>query len=243
MGREFNSHFWLMNIRILQLIEGAKAARGLTVVIDVFRAMTMACFFVANGAGRVIPVGDLDIAYDLKKRNPDFILAGERHGKILPGFAYGNSPAHIEHIDFTGKTIVQTTSAGTQGIANAAGAQEIITGSFVNAGAVIRYIQKKNPAELSLVCMGHEAISPTEEDTLYAEYVRDVLEGKTPDFSAMVRVIRDTSGKRFFDPANAESEPPRDFELSLDLDRYDFVLRAQKPLDLPGAGLVELLRV
>lgn len=30
-----------MNIRILELIDGAKAAKGLTVVIDVLRAMTV----------------------------------------------------------------------------------------------------------------------------------------------------------------------------------------------------------
>ena len=232
-----------MKIHIFQLIEGAKAARGLTVIIDVFRAMTMACFFTANGARRIIPIGNLDLAYDLKKKNPDFVLAGERHGKILPGFAWGNSPTHIENVDFSGKTIVQTTSAGTQGIANATGASEIITGSFVNAGAIISYIQSKNPADLSLVCMGHEAISPTEEDTFFAEYVRDTLMGEKPDFPAMVEEIKRTSGKRFFDPANHESEPPRDFELSLDLGRFDFVLRAQKPEDLLGVDCVELVRV
>ena len=232
-----------MNIRILQLIEGAKAARGLTVIIDVFRAMTMACFFTGNGAKRVIPIGDIEFAYELKKRHPDFILAGERHGKIMPGFNWGNSPTHIEHVDFSGKTIVQTTSAGTQGIANAIGAEEIITGSFVNAGAVINYIQKKNPAELSLVCMGNEAVTPAEEDTFFAEYVKEILIGRKPDFPAMVEVIKRTSGSRFFNPANAESEPTRDFELSLELDRFDFVLRAQKPVDIPEAGIVELKRV
>lgn len=30
-----------MNIQILELIEGAKAAKGLTVIIDVFRVMTV----------------------------------------------------------------------------------------------------------------------------------------------------------------------------------------------------------
>ena len=232
-----------MNIRILQLIEGAKAARGLTVIIDVFRAMTMACFFIGNGAKRVIPIGNLELAYELKKLNPDFILVGERHGKIMPGFSWGNSPTHIEHVDFSGKTIVQTTSSGTQGIANASGADEIITGCFVNAGAVIRYIQKKNPAELSLVSMGWEALVPTEEDTFFAEYVRDTIIGKKPDFPAMVEVMRRTSGSRFFDPANAESEPSRDFELSLDLDRFNFVLCAQKPADIPNPGVVELIKV
>ncbi len=231
-----------MNIRILQLIEGARTARGLTVVIDVFRAFTMACFFTGAGAKRIIPVGDLDLAYRLHREHPDFILAGERHGKILPGFAYGNSPAHIENVDFTGKTVIQTTSAGTQGIANAAAADEILTGSFVNAGATLRYIRSMQPREVSLVCMGHEAVRPTEEDTLYAEYVRNTLEDRPVDFPAVVRTLRETSGRRFFDPANFASEPPRDFELSLDLDRFDFVLRAGPARDL-GRGVVELRKI
>ncbi len=39
-----------MNIRILELIEGAKAARGLTVIIDVFRAMTVEAYVIQNSA-------------------------------------------------------------------------------------------------------------------------------------------------------------------------------------------------
>ena len=39
-----------MNIKILKLIEGAKKAEGLTVIIDVFRAFTVACYAFNNGA-------------------------------------------------------------------------------------------------------------------------------------------------------------------------------------------------
>lgn len=35
-----------MNIRILELIDGAQAAKGLTVIIDVFRAMTVEAFLL-----------------------------------------------------------------------------------------------------------------------------------------------------------------------------------------------------
>lgn len=38
------------------------------------------------GAEKIIPVGEVEEAYRLKEENPDAILAGERHGKILPGF-------------------------------------------------------------------------------------------------------------------------------------------------------------
>src|SRR5690606_17237699 len=116
-----------------------------------------ACYVMNNGAKTLIPVGDLDIAYQLKEENPNYILMGEREGIIQPGFDFGNSPSAIESVDFTSKTVVHTTSAGTQGIVNAVGADEIITGSFVNAQAIIDYIRMKDPAEVSLVCMGWQA--------------------------------------------------------------------------------------
>lgn len=62
-----------MNIWILHLIEGARQARGLTVVIDVFRAFSVEAYFLANGADAIIPVGDAELAYRLKAENPDKI--------------------------------------------------------------------------------------------------------------------------------------------------------------------------
>ncbi len=217
-----------MEIQILHLVEGARKARGLTVVIDVFRAFSTACFLKANGAERIIPLADLNLAYRIKQEHPSFVLIGERGGKKQPGFDYGNSPVQIQNIDFSGKTVILTTSAGTQGIQNAKGATEIITGSFLNAGAVIRYIQKKNPTHLSLVCMGHEAVTPTEEDTLLAEYIRSVLEGKQLDLSDAPQRLRYTSGKRFFNPETQDSQPEADFYLCLERDRFPFVLRAER---------------
>ena len=130
-----------MNVNIYQLVEGAKSARGLTVVIDVFRAFSLEAYLLANGAEKTIPVGDVNLAYKLKQENPDYLLAGERHGKILPGFDIGNSPAQAMEISVLGKTVIHTTSAGTQGIANAVNASEILGASLVNAKATAEYIK------------------------------------------------------------------------------------------------------
>ena len=46
-----------MDVQILHMIEGAKKAEGLTVVIDVFRAFSLECYLMARGAGRILPVG------------------------------------------------------------------------------------------------------------------------------------------------------------------------------------------
>ena len=129
-----------MNIKILHMIEGAKQATGVTVVIDVFRAFSVEAYLMNSNVKKIIPVGDMQIAHDYKKNNPGVILVGERHGRILPGFDFGNSPSQLEGADLTGKTVIHTTSAGTQGIANAKNADVILTGSLVNAKAVAKYI-------------------------------------------------------------------------------------------------------
>ncbi|HLV10590.1 MAG TPA: 2-phosphosulfolactate phosphatase [Halanaerobiales bacterium] len=217
-----------MQIELLQLIEGARKARGLTVIIDVFRAFSTACYIIDNGADRIIPVADIQKAYQLKEENPDFILVGERGGKIQPGFDYGNSPALIRSVDFTGKTVIQTTSAGTQGLINATGAGEIITGSFVNTGAVLRYIKEKIPERVSLVSMGLAGIKPAAEDDFCAEYIKNKLEDKKVNFPKIVEQLRRGSGRRFFNPANRVWSPPEDFKLCLKLNNFNFVLQAMK---------------
>jgi len=215
-----------MHITIHNFIEGAKEARGLTVVIDVFRAFSLACYLSDQGAEKILPVGNIERAYKLKEENPAYILIGERDEQIMPGFDYGNSPTQIANRDFSGKTIVHTTSAGTQGIVNAVHADEILTGSFVNAGAIISYIKKKNFPEISLVCMGYNAKYKVEEDSYCAEYIRNSLLGIPSDFGFMKEEIRKGSGQRFFIPENQNFAPSSDFDLCLNLNAFNFVLRA-----------------
>lgn len=221
-----------MEIQILQLLDGARQARGLTVIIDVFRAFSTACYACHSGAAKIIPVGSIDLAYRLKTQNPEYILLGERNEQKPAGFDFGNSPSLLVAEKIEGKTLVHTTSSGTQGIANAAYADEIITGSFVNAGAIVRYIRQQNPAIISLVCMGYACEYPTDEDTLCAEWIKNELEGRCIDFVAMVEIIRHGSGARFFDPEKQSWSPQADFELCLDLNRFDFVLKVEKENEL-----------
>jgi len=220
-----------MEINILQLIEGAKQARGLAVIIDVFRAFSTACYVTERGAAAIVPVGDIEIAYRLKRENPSYILMGERGGVVQPGFDLGNSPTHAERTDFAGRTVVHTTSAGTQGIANAGLADEVITGSFVNAGAIAEYIRRRNPERVSLVCMGLGGTKQADEDTLCAEYLKNALEGKPNDFERIVRYLREESRTGSFmdlqGEASEASAPKTDFERCLALDRFGFVLKVE----------------
>ena len=61
-----------MEVTIHQLLEGAREARGVTVVIDVFRAYSVESYAFAGGMERIYPVGNLEEAYELDvyKRQP-----------------------------------------------------------------------------------------------------------------------------------------------------------------------------
>jgi 2-phosphosulfolactate phosphatase len=227
-----------MDIEILQLIDGARKARGCAVIIDVLRAFSVSCYVYANGAKTIIPVGDIKAAYSLKQENPDHILIGEVSGEKPEGFDYGNSPTEIEGIDFSGKSVIQSTSSGTPGIAGATQADEILAGCFLNVQAIIDHISNKKPEHVSLVCMGWAGVRPAVEDTLCAEYIRNALQGRPNSFDGIVSKLKNSeSMQSYLDPAKTW-KPLTDFDLCMQLDKFDFVLKAEKD----DRGVLQLVK-
>ena len=221
-----------MNIEICHLIDGARQADGLTVIIDVFRAFSMECWIYALGAKEIRPVGSIEDTFAWRERDPGCILVGERRGKKIDGCDLGNSPSSIAPEMIRGKRIIHTTSAGTQGIVNAVHASEIITGSFVNARAIAEYIREKSPEKVSLVCMGKAGLEPAEEDELCAVYLQSLLTGQElPDIDSRLKSLVRGGGRNFFDPAQQEVYPEKDFWMCIDRNRFDFVLRIEKDQD------------
>ncbi len=213
-----------MNITIDHLSDGAARAEGVAVIIDVFRAYSVESYAFARGAERIYPIANLEEAYALKRKHPSYLLAGERKAQKPEGFDYGNSPAQIELENLIGKTLIHTTSAGTQGIIAAAKADRILVAALVNAKATAQYLQKLGAKRVSLVCMGYENRIPIEEDTVCAEYIRSVLLQQPFDKDAAIKLMRETSGKRFFVPENQSFAPKRDFDLCTQFDRFPFAM-------------------
>jgi len=215
-----------MIIQKTDFVEGAQNAQGIVVIIDVFRAFSVACYSMERGAKNIIPVGEVENAQALAELIDNSVLVGERKGKKLRGFDYGNSPTEILTADLTGKTIVHTTHAGTQGLVNATQADEILTGAFVNAKAIADYIKQKNPDTVTLVRMGLEATQNSDEDDLCADYIENLLNDEPVNETDIVNALTASPfSRRFFDreiPWNPES----DFHLCLDFNRFNFVLRA-----------------
>ena len=215
-------------IHIDDFVPGARAARGLTVIIDVFRAFSVAAYAFAAGVRSIIPLASVEQARALKQQHPDYLLVGERFAKPLPGFDHGNSPTELQGRALHGRTLLHTTHSGTQGLVQAAAAQEVITGALVNAAAIVRYIRARRCAEVTLVRMGQHATERCVEDDLCAEILAARLRGDDYDVGGVRERLRAApSAAKFFDPACTWA-PATDFELCAQLDRFDFVLRLDR---------------
>src|SRR3989344_4936842 len=224
-----------MKIKIISSYHDAHQARGLTIVVDVLRAFTTSCFVFKNGASAIIPVSDIELAYKLVKNNPCFVSIGERKGLKLQGFNYGNSPAEIENIDMLDKTVIFTTSAGTQGIVKAINADTVITGAFVNAQAVVNYIKKQNPEIVSFVITDNRY--EDNEDFMYVNYIKSCLEGRPLNFEIIKKnLINHPTAEGFLrKPMTKFSK--KDFYLSLALDCFDFVIKAKRDKNQISLGM------
>jgi 2-phosphosulfolactate phosphatase len=215
-------------LHIADFVAGARGARGLAVIIDVFRAFSLAPYAFARGARAIVPVAEVEEARELKRQHPDWLLIGERHARPLPGFDCGNSPADLERFDLRDCTLIHTTHSGTQGLPAACGADEVITGSLVNAAAIVRYIRQRAPAVVTLVRMGKQAQARCAEDDLCAELLQRRLAGESPSVTDVPQRLRGAdSAAMFFDPA-CDWAPQRDFELCTQVDAFDFVLRLER---------------
>jgi 2-phosphosulfolactate phosphatase len=220
-----------MRVEILEFVEGAQKAKGVAVIIDVFRAFSVACYASDAGAARIIATGSIEDAFLLKSKYKNSMLVGERDEKKVTGFDLGNSPTEIIKNDLQGKTIIQSTTAGTKGLVSALNADIILTGSLVNLTAIIKYIKVLDPDHVSLVAMGYRAAQSAEEDLLCADLILAGLRNQPNNSENSISNLRNSSGRRFFIPENIDFSPPTDFFLCTMIDRFDFVLKAETRFD------------
>lgn len=221
-----------MKINKFKFLKGAAEAEGLTVIIDVFRAYTTAAYLFANQAEKIFIVSRIETARKLKNELDNTVLIGERNGIKIDDFDFNNSPYFIAQNNFAGKKIILSTSAGTKGIIAAENADEIITGSFVNIAAAAAYIKQKKPELVSLVAMGNNGVRDAAEDNLYVQELEKILKGKRPLAEAEIKKrLRSPAGDRFFVEATQSEMPKEDFDYSLNINKFDFVIKALKKAD------------
>jgi 2-phosphosulfolactate phosphatase len=81
-------------------------------------------------------------------------------GEAPDGFDFGNSLFEISTIDFGGKTIIQRTSAGTQGIVAASRSERLYAASLVMAEATVRALLWASTDQVSLYTLDEMAERP-----------------------------------------------------------------------------------
>jgi 2-phosphosulfolactate phosphatase len=207
-------------------LPSAPSAHGTTIVIDVFRAFTVACHAFASGASRYLLAPTSPIAARLAAAHPNALLVGKPELGATLRYHIPNSPTRLLEQRLDGRSIIHRSGAGVPGVLAATAADEILTGAMVNAGATVRYLQKRQAAHVSLLIMGHEGQGADLEDELCARLIQARLAGEPFDLAPWLDQLRTTTGRYFYTDAQREY-PREDFDRCLDLDRFDFVLRAE----------------
>ena len=167
--------------------DGLRAA-DVAIVIDVLRATSTATQALAAGYRRVLCVGSVESAREL--RSPGRVLAGERHCVKPPGFDQGNSPSEAR--DLRGEELVLATTNGAPAIvAAAACAPTVLLACLLNLDAVVTALLGRADAhdpDLQIVCSGTDGAVAL-EDVYVAGRLIACLRGACTDAALVAKAV------------------------------------------------------
>jgi 2-phosphosulfolactate phosphatase len=133
------------------LYQPGEHVNSIVVIIDILRASSAICTAFANGASEIIPVAEVSEARLYKSKG--YLVAAERDGYVLDFADFGNSPFNFTREKVEGRTIVYSTTNGTGIINLASSAYMTVIGSFLNIGALSRWILTMDK-DILLFCAG-----------------------------------------------------------------------------------------
>jgi 2-phosphosulfolactate phosphatase len=221
-----------MQIVRRSLAEGAAAARGIAIIVDVFRAFTCEPLLLHCGARAIILEGDPDRCRALRASLGDAVLVGEHNEIPIAGFDFTNSPSHILAAGaavFAGRTVIHRTTSGVTGaIAALEVADAVFLASFINARATAQVVASRKPALVSVVAMGVRSAAPAPEDELCGDYLESLLTGSGYDHArGIARVLADETAQKFL-RGDKPYLPQTDPVYCLQRDLFGFALQAQR---------------
>jgi 2-phosphosulfolactate phosphatase len=203
---------------------------GAVVVVDVIRAFTTAAYAFGSGAAEIYLVATVDEALEFKAANPGSLAMGEERGLRPDGFDFPNSPAMVREADLDGRTLVQRTSAGTQGVVRAVDATRLWAASLAVASATARAVEGAGLGGPAYVITGRFEDRPDGgvDDVLAAELIERARTHRPLESPATAAALLTTEEAARTLALGAEHTDPRDIELAAVVDAFDFAMEVER---------------
>jgi 2-phosphosulfolactate phosphatase len=214
----------------------------IVVVIDILRATSAMCTAFEHGVEKIIPVATVEEATSYKQQG--YLVGAERNGIALEGFDFGNSPYSYMTEELRGKTVVISTTNGTQAIEAARSAYQVVIGAFTNITALCDWLVSQNKSVL-LLCSGWKNRFNWEDSMFAGAVTKRLLTAglhKTGDAALAMAFLYDESQKHQLRFLRNSSHAERLAALGLKKDiKYCFQLDKTKVIPvLEGKYLVKL---
>lgn len=199
---------------------------GIVVAVDVLRAFTTAAYAFARGAREIWLCGTVAEALSLRDEVSNALVMGEDRGLRPAGFDLSNSPVEVAGADLADRVLVQRTSAGTQGVIAAAGAQHVFAASLVCASATARAMQAVGEVPVTYVITGRSRDAPDGgvDDLLTAQFIERARRGVPLDAEGTARAVATSpEAKRTLAHGPGHAHPD-DIAYAVDIDRFAFAM-------------------
>lgn len=222
-----------------QEVAPGDVAGRVVAVVDVLRASTSIAVALENGARAVIPLASSEDVVSRAKNlaRSEVKLAGERKSQQISGFDYGNSPLEFTRENVDGKTILMSTTNGTNAILAVQGARDVLIASYVNFSAVLSMLRAalRGGTDVAIVCAGQEKHFSLEDTACAGLFVQHITEKLTKaeinDAAQAAMVIDKKFGanrKKLFKSSShgialADAGFAEDLEACAELDSYSVV--------------------
>jgi 2-phosphosulfolactate phosphatase len=210
---------------------GVVGVEGPVVVVDVIRAFSTAAYAFGAGARCIYLVASVEEALAFKEAHAGSIAMGEDRGLRPEGFDLPNSPALAAAFDMDDRTVVQRTSAGTQGVVAASSATRLWCASLVCASATAAAVHAAELGAPSYVITGwfpDRPDRPGSDDRLTAEHIEAIRIGAPTDPAEVAgRVADSDEATRTLALGSAHCHPD-DISLAVDVDRFTFAMEVTR---------------
>ena len=151
--------------------EAAPAPVG--IVVDVLRATSTIAQALASGYERVLCCAEIEEARALRRELPDSLVGGERNAVRIEGF-----------------DVILSTTNGTHAILAAASqCREVLVGSLLNVGAVVRAARERGE-DVAILCAGFKGAFALDDAYCAGRIVR-LLGAERSDAAIAAELVAD----------------------------------------------------